>query len=107
MIANVKGWQTDIKTGLIVPDTTFVDKNTLQNDIKYYLAYKVGTDTTNQAMDNLFDTDGAIGAGHIGEDGPTGVTGQTGPTGVEIQGAPGPEGQVGPTGYSGPTGDVN
>lgn len=69
MIANVKGWQTDLKTGLIVPDTTFYDYNTLQNDLKYYLAYKIGTDASDHAMDNLFDVDGAMSGSHLSHDG--------------------------------------
>lgn len=69
MIANVKGWQTDLKTGLVVPESVFEDRNTLQNDIKYYLAYKIGTDITNQALDDLFTSDGAPTAGNLNEDG--------------------------------------
>ena len=57
MLANIKGWQTDLKTGSIIPGSVFEDKNTVQNDLKYYLAYKIGTDTTDQALDNLFPTD--------------------------------------------------
>lgn len=63
MLANIKGWQTDLKTGLIIPDSVFYDKNTVQNDLKYYLAYKIGTDTTDQALDNLFPTDDTPVAG--------------------------------------------
>ena len=57
MLANIKGWQTDLKTGLVIPDSIFEGHNTVQNDLKYYLAYKIGTDTTDQALDNLFPTD--------------------------------------------------
>ena len=69
MLANVKGWQTDLKTGLVVPGTEFEDHNTIQNALKYYLAYKIGTDTPDRAMNNLFNTDGAPGPGNVGQDG--------------------------------------
>jgi hypothetical protein len=68
MLANVKGWQTDLKTGLIVPGSVFEDKNTIQNGLTYYLAYKIGTDTTDRALNNLFSADGSP-SGHGGEDG--------------------------------------
>jgi len=68
-LANVKGWQTDLKTGLIVPGTMFEDHNTIQNDLRYYLAYKIGTNTTDRALNNLFTVDGTPGGGHVGQDG--------------------------------------
>jgi len=68
-LANVKGWQTDLKTGLVIPDSTFEDHNTIQDHLRWYLAYKIGTNTTNQAMDDLFSSDGAPGGGNINEDG--------------------------------------
>ena len=69
MLANVKGWQTDLKTGLVIPETTFEDKNTVQTGMTYYLAYKIGTNTTDRALDDLFDSDGAPGGGNVGQDG--------------------------------------
>lgn len=62
-LANVKGWQTDLKTGLVVPGTTFEDHNTIQGTLRNYLAYLIGTnpalDSTNErALDDLFTTDG-------------------------------------------------
>lgn len=69
MLVNIKGWQTDLKTGLIIPGSVFYNKNTVQNDLKYYLAYKIGTNTTDQTMDSLFTTDGTPVGGHEGDDG--------------------------------------
>jgi hypothetical protein len=69
-IGITRGFQTDNRTGLLVPGTYFENlRNTIQNDLKYYLAYKMGTNTTDQAMNNLFTVGGAIGGGHAGEDG--------------------------------------
>ena len=66
---NVRGFQTDLKTGLYVPGTYFEDHNTIQNDFRYYLAYKIGTNTTDQALNNLWTSDGALGSGDSGYDG--------------------------------------
>lgn len=71
-LANVKGWQTDLKTGLVVPGTTFEDHNTVQNELRYYLAYVIGTQPAGgniQAMDDLFSSDGVPTSGNDNEDG--------------------------------------
>jgi len=76
MLANVKGWQTDIKTGLIIPNSSFEDHNTIQNDLRYYLAYKIGTNTTDQALNDLFSADGTpiTGDGIAHGTSPTSIT---------------------------------
>ena len=58
MELNVRGFQVDTKTGLYVPNTYFEDKNTIQTALKAYLAYKIGTDTTDRALDNRFTYEG-------------------------------------------------
>ena len=73
---HVRGWVTE--NGIIVPNTYFEKKNTIQNALKYYLAYKIGADVTNLAMDNLFTASGTqagVGAAQDGKDGITHGTG--------------------------------
>lgn len=69
ILANVGGYQVDNKTGLIVPGTKFEDHNLIYNDLLYYLPYKTGTNTVNQAMDNLFAASGTLSSGDNGYDG--------------------------------------
>ena len=69
MLANVKGWQTDLKTGLTIPGTEFNDHNTIQNQLRYYLAYKIGADANPRALTPLFLTDGTPGGTHVGYNG--------------------------------------
>lgn len=78
-----RGFQTYLeyepnKAGILMPidtkqkvpgtDTGWV-KNTIQAGLTQYLAYKLGTNTTNRALDSLFAADGAIGGGDDGDDG--------------------------------------
>lgn len=61
-----------IDTGKIVPHTEFMCKNTIQSAFLYYLAYKVGTDTTDRALNALFTDNGTqagVGAAQNGKDG--------------------------------------
>jgi len=53
---DVKGFQTDKKTGLLVPNTYFEDHNTIDSNLHEYLAYKITTNTNNYSLDNLFTT---------------------------------------------------
>ena len=67
---HVRGWVTE--NGIIVPNTYFEKKNTIQNSLKYYLAYKIGTDTTDYALDDLFTASGTqagVGAAQESKDG--------------------------------------
>jgi len=66
---NVNGFQKDDKTGLILPETYFEDHNTVENDILYYLAYKIGTNTVNQCVDSRFAAGGALAVGDNTSDG--------------------------------------
>ena len=68
-VGTVIYFQRDNKTGLVVPDTYIEDKNTILNSFRYYLAYKIGTDTIDQAMDNRFTVGAALSAGDNGYDG--------------------------------------
>ena len=71
-LANIKGWQTDLKTGLVVPGSTFEDHNTVENALRYYLAYVIGTQPAGGsifALDSLFTHDGAPVGGDAGYDG--------------------------------------
>ena len=61
-----------IDTGRIVPHTEFRCKNTIQPAFLYYLAYKVGTDTTDRALNALFTDNGTqagVGAAQNAKDG--------------------------------------
>ena len=61
-----------IDTGKIVPNTEWDSKNTITTALLYYLAYKVGTDTTDRALDNLFASEGTkagVGAANASKDG--------------------------------------
>lgn len=69
IIGTVKGFQRDNETGLILPETLFEDKNTLYATGAHYLAYKIGTDTINQAIDNRFTTGAALVSGDEEYDG--------------------------------------
>lgn len=65
----VRYFQRDNKTGLIVPGTYVEDKNTIHDFLRYYLAYKIGTNTINQALDSRFATGGALSSGDNDDDG--------------------------------------
>lgn len=73
-----RGFQTYLDkdgkdTGIIVSGTNVPwHQNTLGNDLKYYLAYKIATDTTDQAMDALFTGNGAV-AGLSAQNGKDGI----------------------------------
>ena len=68
-IGIVRYFQRDNKTGLIVPGTYVEDKNTIQNDLRHYLAYKIGTDTTNQSLSSRFATGGTLSDTDDADDG--------------------------------------
>lgn len=76
-IGIVRYFQRDNRTGLIVPGTYVEDKNTIYPDLRYYLAYKTGTDTVNQSLSNRFAVGGTTSAGDDGYDGIAYGTGQT------------------------------
>jgi len=56
-----------LDSGEIVRGTEMKDHNTIHDDLKAYLAYKIGTDTTDQALDDLFTTE--VEASEVGNDG--------------------------------------
>ena len=66
---SVRYFQRDNITGLIVPGTEHEDHNVIQNDLLYYLPYKIGTDTINQSISNRFTVGGTIDSGDDGQDG--------------------------------------
>lgn len=68
-VGTVKYFQRDNRTGLIIPGTYVEDKNTVQDDLRYYLAYKTGTNTTNQALDSRFTVGGTLSGADDGDDG--------------------------------------
>ena len=56
----------------IIPGTFHQGRNTIQNALKYYLAYKIGTDITDKALDALTVSSGtvaSVGAANDGKDG--------------------------------------
>jgi len=61
-------FQTDIKTGTLVPGTVKEDHNAITDTLKAYLAQKIGDDSVNYAIDNLFSSatpaDGQDGIAH-------------------------------------------
>jgi hypothetical protein len=69
LIGSVNYFQRDKLTGLIVPGTEVVSKNTIVEDLGFYLAYKIGTNTINQSLSNRFTVGGTIGVGDNGYDG--------------------------------------
>ena len=77
---DVRYYQTDDKTGLLVPGTYKEEANTIFTDLQYYLMYKIGTDTTDYAMDSLFPTGRAVIGTDIGEDGIVHADASTGAT---------------------------
>ena len=61
-----------VDTGKVVPHTEWSSKNTIANALLYYLAYKVGTDTEDRALDTLFTGNGtkaSVGAAQAAKDG--------------------------------------
>jgi len=57
---------------LIIPGSLTEDNNTISTNLKNYLAYKIGTDTTDRALDALTISDGlvaSVGAANNGKDG--------------------------------------
>ena len=76
-IGSVKYFQRDNRTGLMIPGTYVENENTIYPDLRYYLAYKIGTDTTNQSLSNRFATGGTLSSGDNGYDGITFGYGQT------------------------------
>ena len=68
-IGSVKYFQRDNRTGLMIPGTYVENENTIYPDLRYYLAYKIGTDTTNQSLSNRFATGGTLSSGDNGYDG--------------------------------------
>ena len=64
VVGSVRGHQTWLDehgrdSGEIVPGSQLEDKNTIEDALKAYLAYKIGTDTTDYALNNLFTADEA------------------------------------------------
>ena len=76
-IGSVRYFQRDNRTGLMIPGTYVENKNTIYSDLRHYLAYKIGTDTTNQSLSNRFATVGTLSSGDNGYDGITFGYGQT------------------------------
>jgi hypothetical protein len=66
---SIRGFQVDDRTGLILPKTYFEGENAIWADLMEYFAYKIGTETINQAMDNRFAAAGALSSGDNGYDG--------------------------------------
>ena len=66
---SVRYYQTDDKTGLLIPGTYKEEENTINSTLLYYLAYKIGTDTTDYALSSLFGTGQAASGGDVGDDG--------------------------------------
>ncbi len=61
-----------IDTERVVPRTRWKSCNTLDNGLLYYLAYKIGTNTTDRALDSLFTASGSqagVGAAQNAKDG--------------------------------------
>ncbi len=61
-----------IDTGRMVPHTEWRQKNTIKAALFNYIAYKLGTDTTDNALDLLFTSSGTkagVGAAMAGRDG--------------------------------------
>jgi len=69
LIGSVRYFQRDKLTGLIIPGTEVESKNTIVEDLSFYLAYKIGTDTINQSLSSRFTVGGTIGIGDNGDDG--------------------------------------
>ena len=69
LIGTVRGFQKDNISGLVIPETVFQGKNLISAPLQYYLAYKIGTNTTDQAVDNRFTTGGTLSSGDNGYDG--------------------------------------
>lgn len=73
-----------IDTGRVVPHTKWSCKNTIATAFLQYLAYKVGTETTDRALNSLFTGNGtqaSVGAAQNGKDGV--VHGTLGPSDVD------------------------
>ena len=61
---NVMGYQVDKDSGLYIHNTYFKGKNTLQTELKKYLAYKIALDTTDRAvLTNKFTFEGGVAEG--------------------------------------------
>ena len=74
-----------IDTGKVVPHTEWKARNTLQTGLLYYLAYKIGTNTTDRALDDLFISSGLVAAVGAANDGKDGIV--EGPSGAaEVEG---------------------
>lgn len=69
IIGDIRYFQRDKKTGIIIPGTYHEHHNTIVLDLTYYLAYKIGTDTINQSLSNRFTVGGTVSAGDNGYDG--------------------------------------
>jgi len=69
IVGSVIYFQRDDLTGLIVPGTKVEDHNTINSDLTFYLAYKIGTNTINQSLNNRFTVGGALSSGDNGYDG--------------------------------------
>jgi len=71
---NVRGYQLDTKTGLYVRGSAFEDTNTIQAAMKNYLALLIANNSTDRAMNSLFDAEGGVAeAVIISQDGNDGI----------------------------------
>jgi len=66
---SVRYFQRDNLTGLIVPGTEHEEHNIIVEDLSFYLAYKIGTETINQSLSSRFTVGGTLSSGDNGDDG--------------------------------------
>lgn len=74
-------------TGFVIKDTMWDGENTITDKLRAYLAYKIGADVTDYAMDSLFAAEGLVAGndekGGIIEAVSTGSTGSISPGDVD------------------------
>ena len=78
LTGEVRHYHTDDKTGLMIPGTFYKGPNTINSALGYYLMYKLGTHTVNQAIDTFFTAGAAVNGDDLTREGIAHSSSQTG-----------------------------